>query len=120
MKNKVQIAWSKAVNNKDNWSFRDPTYGNKVKGKLNIDHYITYNIVRGLPITRGFETTDSYDFKRYIYKLEHFVKNWSQGGIFDFFSKRDGNEWLVHFGGLVSEKDFREKADEALRLYRNS
>jgi len=119
MKNEIQTAWSKAVNNKENWSFKDPTYGNKVKGKLNIDHYITYNIVRRLPITRGFETTNSYDFKRYIIRLKHFVKNWSAGGIFDFFAKRPENEWLTHFDGLVSEKDFWEKAKNALNDYAN-
>ena len=117
MKTEIQTAWSKAVNNKDNWSYKDPTYGNKIKGNVNIDHYITYNIVRGLPITRGFETTDSYDFNRYIIRLKHFVKHWSNGGIFDFFAKRRENEWLKHFNGAITKKEFKERAENALNGY---
>ena len=38
MKSELQKAWSKAVNDKDNWSYKDGVYGNKVPGQLTAVH----------------------------------------------------------------------------------
>lgn len=108
-KHKTQVAWGKAVNNKDNWSFKDPTYGNKVAGSLEAEHYLAYNIVRGLPLERGFGNTEAF------IHIVDYLQN-----INKFTGDTLLRYYVQHFGGTVSEQEFKEKANEALRLYSNS
>ena len=115
MKTEINKAWALAVNDKENYPFKDPMYGNKLKGKINIDHYITYNIVRGLPLDRGFNNPDNYDFKVYTYKLNSIAKNeicWHSKSFLD--------SCLFPFNELINEDEFKEMANEALRLYSGS
>ena len=51
----VKRAWARAVNNKDNKPYKDEMYGTKHDGRLNALHFLVYNIIRGMPATRGFE-----------------------------------------------------------------
>jgi hypothetical protein len=108
--------WALSVNNKDNKPFKDPMYGNKVRGKININHYITYNIVRGLRLDRGFNNPDNYDFKMYIYRLNQVLKGRSPDWFVTSFIK----DCLFPFNGTITEKEFKEKANEAIRLYSGS
>ncbi len=120
MKNEIQTAWSNAVNDKNNYPFKDSEFGHKIRGRININHYITYNIVRGLPLDRGLENNNSYYFDRFLIRLKHFCKSFSQGGCFDFFAKEFGKSVLFPFEDKISLNEFMEKANEALCLYSNS
>ena len=51
----MKTAWAESVNDTDNHSYKDKTYGNKVRGKIYSVHYLVYNILRKMPEERGFE-----------------------------------------------------------------
>jgi len=118
-KNEMQLAWSKYVNDKNNWSYKDPTYGNKIQGKLNARKYLCYNILRDLPLDRGF--TKNSEFDLLIAGLSNLVDRYTKG--------HDNNRRFAHyyltatlecFDDLIDVDYFTEKASEAIRLYRNS
>lgn len=109
-KNETQTAWSQAVNDKTNWSYKDPTYGNKVSGSLEADHYLAYNVIRGLPLDRGFDA-DSEVFLDRVDYLNNINK---------FTGDTLLRHYVRHFGETVSEQEFKEKANEALRVHSNS
>lgn len=73
--------WAKAVNNKDNLSKKDEVYGNKIPGEINAQHYMLYNIIRGLPIDRGFARKKNFKkIKESLYfNLKYFMKYGSTG-----------------------------------------
>lgn len=118
-KNEIQVAWSKAVNDKTNWSYKDKTYGNKIQGKLKAMHYMLYNVVRGLPLERGF-SKDSNIFTECIRLFSNQINALgTKGALYDYVMKILSDN-VEFFGSTLDIDDFVEKANESLRLYRNS
>jgi hypothetical protein len=66
----MKAAWATSVNKKENKSYKDKTYGNKVKGKIWAVHYLVYNILRRMPRERGFEPLGE-GYKRAEWWLEY-------------------------------------------------
>jgi len=118
MKNEIQAAWCKAVNDKNNWSYKDPTYGNKVHGKLRARNYLIYNIVRGLPLDRGFCKNENFETL-----VKHFANTlgraWLGAGMNRNFALKYLTADLEFFGDSLDITEFMEDANEALRLYSN-
>ena len=92
----MKTAWSESVNDKDNHSYKDETYGNKVKGKLFSVHYLVYNILRMMPAERGFEPVGE-GFK----EAQWWLKYWLQ---YEKYHK----ELLFPFKGTVTIEQLRE------------
>lgn len=122
MKEEIQAAWARAVNNKDNMPSKDKQYGTKIKGKLQLNHYIVYNIIRGLPIDRGLNNIKplNKDFSYTIRGVAKSISKFDRGVCYDIFSRSFIEDCLFPYEGLIDPDTFREKADEALRLYSNS
>lgn len=120
MKSETQKAWAKAVNDPSNWSYKDPFYGNKIPGELTSIHYLVYNLMRELPLERGF-TRNKY-FEQLVRRVATIVEriNNGTGANKEFAIKWARSNYLNHFGGFVTVDEFAEKANEALRLYSNS
>ena len=119
MKTEIQAAWSKAINNKDNNPYKDPTYGNKVNGKISAKEYLAYNIVRGLDPERGFKNNiDFILLARSLLYLADRVINTSGGN--QSMALLLLRHRLEFFGDTVDSQAFAREAYEALRLYSNS
>ena len=104
----VKANWAKAVNDPTNKPYKDETYGNKMRGKINSKHYMMYNAMRGLPLDRGFDSsgeTINLLINRITYERT-------------VAERRNTNDIVFPFG--VTEKEFQEKWDEAVRLYNRS
>jgi hypothetical protein len=108
-KTKVQQNWAKAVNNPDFKPYKDEMYGNKVKGKINGKHHVMYNALRELPLDRGF-IAGSDTLNYHILAIKRNV---------DWFHCRDIQDTEI-FPFYVPMTEFKEKWDEALRLYSSS
>ncbi len=103
----IKAAWSKSVNNKDNNPSKNE-YGTKVDGNIAGIHYIVYNVLRSLPMSRGFEQ-DSYTLNALIRSIEINIKwDWADKNLLHPFNK------------TVTKEQFKEKWFEALRLYNSS
>ena len=98
--------WSKAVNDPETKPYKDKMYGNKIKGSINGKHYVMYNAMRGLPLERGF-IKGNETISLHIASIERDIR-WAENrklmdtSVFPF----DVPMW-----------EFKEKWDEALRLY---
>lgn len=115
-KNEVRTAWSKAVNDKNNWSYKDPMYGNKINGKLQAKHYLAYNVIRGLPLIRGFSHGDTFD--NLVASFANLLdRATNASGMNQSYGLKYLTEYTDFFGEDLSMDDFLEKANEALRLY---
>jgi len=102
-KRDFQVKWSECVNNPDNMPYKDE-YGTKQQPLWAID-FIVYNIVRNLPLERGF-TKGS---ERFEYALRYIAS----------YLKYNASDLLGKFGDTVDVDEFREKANEAIRLHSN-
>lgn len=96
--------WALAVNDKDNKPYKDKMYGTKYHGKLYGVHYVVYNIVRGLPIERGFIKGSD--------KLEAHLRYIAMKVQWDKLA-----DLLFPFNDTISTDEFKEKYSEAIRLY---
>lgn len=117
-KSELNIAWSNAVNDKTNWSYKDARYGNKVTGKLRAMHYICYNIARGLPIDRGFQINKEFD--SLVFRLDTFISRTLIRNNEQVCNKWIREAYINFFDNTITVDEFVEKANEALRLYSNS
>lgn len=105
-KTKVQERWSEIVHNDDFMPYKNE-YGTKIQPIWGA-HYMMYNILRGLPIDRGFDNK-SDTFKKYLTDIWRVVKY-----------GRDYSNIIQIFEPAVSFEDAKEKADEAVRIYSSS
>lgn len=111
MKTELQKNWAAAVNDTDNKPYKDKTYGNKIKGKINGMHYVIYNVVRGYPIERSFNKGSDF-LTNSISRVSSVLK------LPQFYSSR--KELLFAFGETITVEEFTEKWNEAIRLYSGS
>ncbi len=97
----LKAAWAIAVNNKDNHPHKDATYGNKIKGTIRAEHYMLYNLVRGLKIDLGFGI-ETQGYKDALIRLKHII---------------NVNSLLYPFAGTL-DSDEVEKLTAVLRPHR--
>lgn len=95
----IKKQWAIAVNDKDNKPYRDKTYGTKYTGKINAIHFMLYNLVRGLPLDRGFDTSkDSY---KHTYRLLRSYLRYTPGAFNFLFNH-----------SLVTREELKELAEK--------
>ena len=89
----VKCAWARSVNNNEYKPYKDDMYGTKYDGKLNAMHFLIYNIIRGMPTTRGFEPLgEGFDWA--LQRLEYYLR----------YSNNvdNANNLLFPFEGLIT------------------
>lgn len=118
-KTELQKAWSKAVNNKDNYPTKG-IYGNKVEGKINIIHYLIYNAVRGLPLNRGFTNLSKPEHRYALDRVNFYIKYSTPTKISSCGSHKMYKERLHLEAYNITIEKLKEKWDEALRLHSSS
>ena len=104
-----KVEWAKTVNDKGNKPYKDKTYGNKIRGNIYGVHFVVYNIVRDLPIDRGF-IKGSEALKAHLRYIEWVLRVLRCPAYIN-------TRLLFPFGENINVDSFKEKADEALRLY---
>jgi len=99
---KIQQEWARKVNMKENKPYKDPKYGNKVKGKIRGVHYLIYNILRGLPKERGFEPLGE-GYKDAMWELDRGIRSYDFNHTSPMFQ-----QLLYPFNETVTATSLRE------------
>jgi hypothetical protein len=105
-KTALKMRWSHIVNS-DNWMPWKDEYGTKHQ-PINGAHYMMYNILRDLPIERGFDMSTEKN-------QENITRIWRS-----LKYGKDHYNIFKLFEPALTVRQVKEKADEALRLYNNS
>ena len=90
----IKRAWARSVNNKEYKPYKNK-YGTKFEGRLYATHFMVYNIIRGLPHSRGFEPLGQ-GYENAVADLNMFLKFENEAKL------------LYPFENLITLETFKE------------